>query len=585
MNKIYRRLISLFLAIVLLTGCSAQNNQSSNNLKTQITYENISEFMNALGEHNPNQVDYSEMKYERPDVDELTKHVADVQEALEKDSIDDVKKCLDISFDDFSNFVTMNQIAEVHNYHDLRDEFYINESNWLGETAPIVDQLKDELYFSVGGSKFGKDLESEYFWEGFCDEYANPDDSYFNEKTVALMQKENDLINEYHLLMADPKITYKGKEESFNVLIDSIEDSQEYVDVLMLFYEKYNEPAAELMIELVKTRNDLAKEMGFKNYEEMQYQYEYVRDFTPEDVSVLDADIKEHLAPLYREAIYSGKYLEIETYDMPVDETYGIIKNVMTNMNDITKESFEFMDKYHLYDIEIDPYKANTSFQTYFNDYDSPFLFMDSMGTSYDLMTFAHEFGHFTEAYVNFNFDESVDLAECYSQALEYLTLFHLESVCDSEMVKNIRTNKLLDTLGVFVEESARNEFEKELYSTPVEELSAEKINEIFGRKMEEYQISDAFTTEIHKYGWMEVPHLFEAPFYVISYPVSCHVAFQIYVLESENSGAGLNTFLNILPRESTNLLDVIEVGNLQSPFEKGSVKKLAEIIEKDIED
>ena len=53
----------------------------------------------------------------------------------------------------------------------------------------------------------------------------------------------------------------------------------------------------------------------------------------------------------------------------------------------------------------------------------------------------------------------------------------------------------------------------------------------------------------------------------MISYVVSADAAEQIYALELENAGAGLEKYLEMLPREHETLLDTLAAVGMESPF------------------
>lgn len=66
-------------------------------------------------------------------------------------------------------------------------------------------------------------------------------------------------------------------------------------------------------------------------------------------------------------------------------------------------------------------------------------------------------------------------------------------------------------------------------------------------------------------------------PFYVISYPVSNDIAMQVYELEQQDRGAGLEKYLEILDRQYPGLIDTVESGGLQSPFEPGRIEHVVD--------
>ena len=87
----------------------------------------------------------------------------------------------------------------------------------------------------------------------------------------------------------------------------------------------------------------------------------------------------------------------------------------------------------------------------------------------------------------------------------------------------------------------------------------------------------DGYSREYYALSWIDISHFFEAPFYVITYPVSNDLALQIFALERQQSGAGLEKYLEILPREHYGLIDTAVAGGLESPFAPGRMARVAE--------
>ena len=77
----------------------------------------------------------------------------------------------------------------------------------------------------------------------------------------------------------------------------------------------------------------------------------------------------------------------------------------------------------------------------------------------------------------------------------------------------------------------------------------------------------------------MDITHLYEYPFYVISYPVSLAVSMEIYGLELEESGKGLEKYFEIMPRDYDTFMETVRAGGLDSPFAKGSMAAIADMI------
>ena len=216
MNKRTVTVIALVLALALLAGCGLPGVDLSGMIG-----DTISQITDrASQQHNPDGVMFSDMHYARPDTEKLAADVEAVESALDSGaSLKKVEELLDVCMDDYDDFATMRALADIFNYKDLRDEYYAAEYEWISAEDANVSRLFDRMYYACAGSSLGQELEEDYFWEGFCEEYADPDDSYYTDETVALMQRESELISRYREIVADPTVLYEGDERSFNELV------------------------------------------------------------------------------------------------------------------------------------------------------------------------------------------------------------------------------------------------------------------------------------------------------------------------------------------------------------------------------
>ena len=573
--------VALLLVLVLLCGCGIPEGSLGSKLG-----DKLAELVQSTNEHNPDGLKFSDMHYTRPDLDKLSADVAAVEEALENGmKLKDVEELLDVCMDGYDEFSTMYSLANIYNCKDLRDEYYAAEYEWISTENSTVSQLFDEMYYACAGSALGAELEEDYFWEGFCEDYADPDDSYYNDESVALMQRESELISRYREIVADPVIEWKGEEVAFYELLEELSDYSDvqgyydYLGALMTYYETYNEPLAEVYIDLMRVHEDMAKAMGFSTAEEMEFVFGFDRDYTPEDAAVFIDDVKTYLVPISIWAEERGLSYNITYSPLSAEDLYPALRGVAENIGHGCTEAFSFMDKYELCDYEPSVYKANTSFQTYLSMYDAPFVFLNPEGTTRDLVTFVHEFGHFTDSYTNFDAAETIDLAEVYSQALEFLSLSHMDGLLPASDVDALRTGKMLDALDTFIQQASFADFESKAHAIGPDELTAEKLNELALQATKDFGYCPEGFEEFMQYFWMDITHLFEYPFYVISYPVSLDVAMQVYVLETAEAGKGLDKYFEMMPRDYDTFMETVTGNGLQSPFAAGGLASIAQVI------
>ena len=519
---------------------------------------------------------FGDMVYERPDPADLDELIAIAEEAMDAGAdYETLEPMLDECFLFYYHFDTMCTLADIRSCLDLSDEYYAAEYLWCSENYTLIDKAMDGLYYACAASPMAKELEEKYFWEGFCEEYSDESESVYTDETVALMQQESNLVSEYRALMAEPTVEYRGKTEPLDELLDRL-DGSAYNNAVIAYYTQYNERVADLFIRLISVREQLAAALGYESYEQMQYEYGFSRDYTPEQAEGYLQDIKTYMKPLYLNLSVSSIPYDVWYSDLDEAALRDVLRQSVSDFGGKVQEAYDFMLRYELCDLKQDSRKANMSFETYLNDYEAPFLFVNSTGKNEDILTFAHEFGHYCDAYTNLNAYETVDLAEVYSQAMEYLVLSRLDEQLDEEEVDNLAKIKMIDTVEMFVTQASYAEFEHRVYALGADNLSAEVLNETARQVAKEYGYYVYGYDEFFSMSWIDIPHYFEQAFYIVSYPISDDIALQIFALEREEEGAGMRRYLDNLERDFSGMMDLAEAGGFDSPFAPGRVEAIA---------
>ena len=558
MKKRFLSAVACLLALLMLAGCGQ-----------------------AAAEPNAEPVPFEEMVYYRPDLAEMDTLMDELQTLLDGGaSYRKVTAKLDECFDWYYSFYTKYALAEVHSYLDMTDEYYAEEFAWMDESFALVQKAYDGLYYACAGSKLAQKLEKDYFWEGFVEEYSDPEDSIYSDEYVALLQEESDLLAQYRDLVAAPVIVFDGREEEIYTLLSEL-DGLDYTRAVKVYYETYNPLLSEIYIELVRVRCAMAEQLDYDSYEQMQYDFYFERDYSPEDAEGYLEEIKQYIVPFYKRLMAQAPYASVWYDEVDADTLYGILAEAVGEIGGDVAEAFDFMDEYGLYDISVSPKKAQMSFETYFPDYEAPFVFLGASGDTSDVLGFAHEFGHFCDAYVNGGaLDETVDLAEVYSQAMELLILSRLTGSMSEEDVDNIARLKALDLAEMYVQQSAFAEFETRVYALGADELSTEKLNEIMLELSKEYGFHTPGYDWAYSMSWIDITHFFEMPFYVISYPVSNDLSMQIYAMECAEEGSGMEQYLDVLRHDYTGFMELVADGDLASPFDEGRAEDAARLMQ-----
>ena len=520
-------------------------------------------------------VAFEDMEYTRPDAAALCKALGELEKLVKNGgSFDEVGAAFEAAYSDYSLFNTMDSLSYIRHTIDLNDEYYETENNWCEEQSPLIEQALEKCYIAMGQSDLRDRLEEEYFTEGFFDFY-DENQIYSNDRVVKLMQKDNDLQAQYMALQSDQTIEWNGEEVLYEDIIgDESLDYDSYLRAYQLYYNKYNPQVGEIFAEMIRTRNEIARELGYDTFADFAYSYYYDRDYTPEEAEDYLSDIAAELAPMYFYAVYGAQ----STTPCSTDEVLDLFEKTVYRFGGEFATSYEFMQAYDLMDITDSSSKMPGSYVTYLSSYQMPFLYVSPTGKLDDLLTCCHEFGHFVDGFVNCNGTSSIDCNEIFSQGLEFLSLSRAE--LDDDEREALTLSKVADSLMTFVSQAAYAEFELRAYALPDDQLNTEGLNALFLECMEEFGQSYTGMEDIIAPGWIDIQHFLIAPYYVISYCVSNDAALQIFQLEEEN-GTGLETYRALMSTSSGNtILALLEENGMESPFEPGRVEELADFFE-----
>lgn len=489
-------------------------------------------------------VHFENMIYTRPEPELLDNALAACLESAKGNKLDGLVADINTLNSICNNFQTSFHLAYIHYSIDMTDNYWETEYNYCSQLTPKIQASVDELMYALAASELRSDLESDaYFGPGYFDDYDG--ESLWSEEFTALKNRETELVNQYYRLSS---------------LTGTLDPQSE------TFYSTVGTQMEAVYADLVKLRLEIATEAGYDSYAEFAYDFTYNRDFTPEQAMGLVGDIRKELVPPYQKLIKGNIWSNLDY--SPEDQTFAYVQSMAQAMGGGVQEAFSALESGGLYHISYGPNKIGASFTVHLPDYRVPFVFMNPTLTTYDQLTFAHEFGHFCNDYLTGGAAAGIDVGEVFSQGMEYLSLFYAEGGKDLEQLK------LADSLGIYVEQSFLADFEDRVYRMSPEDLTVENIRALYGQVAEEYGLGDA----VDPRGYVNVTHLFTSPMYVISYVVSKDAAMQIYQMERGEKGAGLECYVSGLTTQQTDLMAFLKEAGLESPFKDGHIKEVKEL-------
>lgn len=487
---------------------------------------------------------FQDMEYTRPDMTDLFSRLDAVIDAADGVSVDRLIEKVEDFYAAYYDFYTAYSLANIHYSTDLTDTYWQKEYEFCLEQSTDVDAGIDQMFYVLADSRHREALESDdYFGAGFFDDYQG--DSLWDETFTELMSRESQLQGEY-----------------YDLRTQSLECGDDYER----YYNEYGTQMAELYVRLVKIRQEIAAYAGYESYPEFAYDFYYLRDYTPDQERAFLKKIRQELVPLYREMGMTDVWSLGNQYSTE-RQTHSYVATCAEAMGGTVARAYAMMERAGLYDISYGANKYDASFTIYLMSYNESFIFLNPTMSVYDQLTFAHEFGHFCNDYASNGSMAGVDVAEIFSQGMEYLSLFYGTDTEDLEKLK------MADSLSVYVEQAAYADFEQRAYAMEGDALDTQSVCALFEQICQEYGL-DMWGVDCR--GFVDVTHFFTNPMYVFSYVVSNDAAMQLYQMEKQEAGSGLELYQNILStEEETGFLEFLDAAGLESPFADGRIESV----------
>ena len=520
-----KRSIALMTVLVLLciSGCGQQ--PVTNDVTTLPTVETTGQVEDTLPDYH-----FSKLEYNRPDVQEVLTAQEACKTAAQSGDWEQLSGAVTEYLELYARFDTMLQLATIHYSLDLTDSAWEEEYNYCSEQMVTVDLGGRHLGYFLAATEFVDQLEGEeYFGKNGLLYYKG--ENYLTEEVAQLLQEESSLQNQYYVLT-------EGVSAPDGVSLEAL---------------------GELLVQLVKLRQRIATAAGFDSYGDFAYDYLYHRDYSTDQIRTYLDQVRNEVVPVLNSV---GSYAP-GSKSPASGSTFKYVKELSQNAGGTIAEAFELLETGELYDLSYADTKMVAGFTTYLLSYDVPYVFLNPLGGG-AAVGFTHEFGHFCDGYVSGGRRPNVDTAEVYSQGMEYLSMFYADGTQNA--------SEAYALLRIYALGAANADFELRLYELPEEEVTAENIVKLYAQVGTEWKLS--YFGSFSKQGLLMTLHFYLSPMYMLSYSISCDTALQLYELEVQEAGAGLQCYEKLLASDQVQLLSLIGEAGLRSPFEPGAIEK-----------
>jgi len=547
---------------------------------------------------------FSQMQYSRPELEETNAKY----EAL----LNNFKaaKTADECFAVYKEINSLNEVvdsmmtlAEIRNSLDTNDEFYSDETDYLDEIEPELEEVLQEISKAMLESPFRKDMEAA--WGKLMFTNKEMELKTFSPEIIEDLQEENELCSEYSDLMASAAIEFDGKTLNLSELAAYYQNPDRKLREAALransdWYIKNSGEFDKLFDSIVKVRTRMATKLGYKSFTELGYYRMQRTSYNQEMVAKFREGIVKYIVPLVAQlkaeqakricmpniSIIDNEYAYPDGNPMPKgtpEEIFAHGKKMYAELSDETKEFFDFMLENELIDVLTRPGKEVGGYMTTIPIHKASFIFANFNGTSADIDVLTHEAGHSYAGYVARDLyplelqDGSQDIAEIHSMSMEFLTYPWMEGFFGEDTKKYYHYH-LSNAITFLPYGCMVDEFQHLIYEKP--EMTPGERNKVWLTLEKKYRpwLDDA---NIPRWAegrvWQAQMHIYEDPFYYIDYCLAQVVALNFLELSQKDHKNAWAKYKKLLDAGySKTFVELVADSELVNPFESDNLKQIA---------
>ena len=448
---------------------------------------------------------------------------------------------------DWYKWIELDYHEKPAEYREEYEEWYVLITHTYNDYATVVKESLSGLCADT--------VEKALVLCGLNPDTYRDVDSTTQEETD-LVQRETALLADYTALMAeDYEITYEGITWTLDSIYgsDTLSDSRKAELATMLREEQYQD-AAEIYVDLVEVRNDIAVLKGYANYAEYYYRAVSGRDYTPAEARSF-ADLIVPAFDLYKlseSALLSDGPMNISNLawmcELEGNEIIDAVEPFIDSMGDEFGRLLDYMVEYDLIEICDEDGRIRKSYTQELYQSGGALIYLgdEEEGREwYGPRVLIHEFGHAASFSLNPDPTGCIDVQEIHSQGLE--VLYGASGLDGNDSSDAICAYVIyVMSYNVFIA-GMLTELELWVYETEAatDSLTADQVCDKFQAILDRSGIQFNVGFD-EKYFWTNFFNIFTQPNYFVSYGTSAIGVIDLFVEATEDYDAAKEKYLNL---------------------------------------
>ena len=446
------------------------------------------------------------------------------------------------------------------------------------------------------------------------DKYTQVHVELFREENVPLETEEAKLSQQYQKLSGSLTVNFRGEEKTLVQMGRYLEEPdralrEEAWTLVAKCRLQEVEKFEEIFDQLVRIREQIAKNAGFSNYRDYAFRARARFDYTAKDCYDFHNAIEREVMPLVRNLQTKRREdlqlpalrpwdLAVDPQNQPPLRPFDQVETMVDRTQQIfdkldgdLSKGFRLMNDLKLLDLANRKGKAPGGYQSTLSESRLPFIFMNAVGVQRDVETILHEAGHAFHALATREEDiypyrhAPIEFCEVASMSMELLGNEFIDAFYNPADANRARRDHLEGIIEIFPWIATVDAFQHWIYTNPGHtraQRSAAWIDLMnrFGGDVDWSGFED-----VRANLWHRQLHIYLHPFYYIEYGIAQLGALQVWANSKRDRAAALRDYQKALKLGGSRPLpELFQSAGCKFDFSAGTVKPLMELIRSELE-
>jgi len=435
----------------------------------------------------------------------------------------------------------------------------------------------------------------------------------YRPENVPLETEEAKLSQQYQKLSGSLTVQFRGEEKTLVQMGRYLEETdralrQEAWELVASRRLQEVEKFEEQFEQLLRLREQIAANAGFKNYLEYAFRRLGRFDYTPEDCrkfhEAIEKEVMPVLRPLHEERRRQLGLSSLRPWDLfvdplnrpplrPFDQVEKMVsatQGIFDQLNPSLAQNFQLMQKLHLLDLDNRKGKAPGGYQSTLSESRLPFIFMNAVGIQRDVETILHEAGHAFHALAARAEDlyayrsAPIEFCEVASMSMELLGNEFIENFYAAPEARRARRDHLEGIVEIFPWIATVDAFQHWIYSHPGHSRTERQQAwlDLMNRFGGEVDWSSYEKTRANL--WHRQLHIFLHPFYYVEYGIAQLGALQVWANSKRDKAKALQEYQQALALGGSRPLpELFSTAGCRFDFSRQTVKPLVQLVQTEL--